>query len=274
MNVIEPKFRPQEPKNSIFDKLPKAMIEFLSEAGAISRFAGKFFKQVFKPPFEGKEVLRQSFEIGYRSLSLVAITSFIIGLVLTLQSRPTLVEFGAEAWLPSMVGISIIREIGPVVIALICAGKIGSSIGAELGSMKVTEQIDAMEVSGTNPFKYIVVTRILSATLTVPILIIIGDAVALYGSYLAINIRGSVSIGFFFKQVFDSLEFSDIIPAFIKTFFFGFAIGLIGCYKGYNSNKGTEGVGRSANSSVVIGSLLVFIIDLIAVQITEFFGFL
>ncbi len=274
MNAMEPKFRPEVPKSSIYDKLPKAMIVFLSEAGAISRFAGKFFKQVFKAPFEWREVFRQSFEIGNRSLSLVAITSFIIGLVLTLQSRPTLVEFGAEAWLPSMVGISIIREIGPVVIALICAGKIGSSIGAELGSMKVTEQIDAMEVSGTNPFKYIVVTRILSTTLTIPILIIIGDAVALYGSYLAVNIRGSVSLNFFFKQVFDSLEFSDIIPAFIKTFFFGFAIGLIGCYKGYNSNKGTEGVGRSANSSVVIGSLLVFVIDLIAVQITEFFGYL
>jgi phospholipid/cholesterol/gamma-HCH transport system permease protein len=274
MNVIQPKYKPQPPKVTIFDRLPKSMVDFLSEAGAISRFAGKFFKQAFRAPFESKELFRQSFEIGYRSLSLVAITSFIIGLVLTLQSRPTLVEFGAEAWLPSMVGISIIREIGPVVIALICAGKIGSGIGAELGSMKVTEQIDAMEVSGTNPFKYIVVTRILSTTLTIPILIIIGDAVALYGSYLAINIRGSVSLTFFFKQVFDSLAFSDIIPAFVKSFFFGFAIGLIGCYKGYNSNKGTEGVGRSANSSVVIASLLVFLIDLVAVQITEFFGFL
>ena len=140
--------------------------------------------------------------------------------------------------------------------------------------MKVTEQIDAMEVSGTNPFKYIVVTRILSTTLTITILIIIGDAVALYGSYLAVNIRGSVSFTLFFKQVFDSLEFSDVVPAFIKTFFLGFAIDLIGCYKGYDSKKGTEGVGRSANSAVVIGSLLVFIIDLIAVQITEFFGFL
>lgn len=271
---IEPDKEVPELKEGFFDLLPKGLIEFLNEAGEIARFAGKFFKQVLRPPYEFKEVLKQAFEIGYRSLSLVSITSFIIGLVLTLQSRPTLVEFGAEAWLPSMVGISIIRELGPVVIALICAGKIGSSIGAELGSMKVTEQIDAMEVSGTNPFKYIVVTRILSTTLTIPILIIIGDAVALYGSYLAVNIRGSVSFTLFFKQVFDSLEFSDVVPAFIKTFFFGFAIGLIGCYKGYNSKKGTEGVGRSANSAVVVGSLLVFIIDLIAVQITEFFGFL
>ncbi len=255
-------------------RLAGDFFDFLNETGETARFAARFFREVFSRPFEIKEVFRQSFEIGYRSLPLVGITAFIIGLVLTLQSRPTLVEFGAEAWLPSMVGISIIREIGPVITALICAGKIGSSIGAELGSMKVTEQIDAMEVSGTNPFKYIVVTRIISTTLTIPILIILGDAIALYGGYLAVNIKGAVSFTLFFKQVFESLEFSDFIPAFIKSFFFGFAIGLIGCYKGYNSRKGTEGVGRSANSAVVIASLLVFIIDLITVQVTEFFGFL
>jgi phospholipid/cholesterol/gamma-HCH transport system permease protein len=173
-----------------------------------------------------------------------------------------------------MVGISIIREIGPVITALICAGKIGSGIGAELGSMKVTEQIDAMEVSGTNPFKYIVVSRIIATTLMIPILTIIGNAIALFGSYLAVNIRSVVTINLFFRKVFESVQFSDLIPALIKTFFFGFAIGLIGCYKGYNSKKGTEGVGRSANSAVVVASLLVFIIDLITVQVTEFFGFL
>ncbi|HNR19306.1 MAG TPA: ABC transporter permease [Bacteroidia bacterium] len=248
--------------------------EFFNEAGETARFAGRFFKELFSPPFELKEVVKQSYEIGYRSLPLVGVTAFIIGLVITLQSRPTLVEFGAEAWLPKMVGLSLIREIGPVITALICAGKVGSGIGAELGSMKVTEQIDAMEVSGTNPFKYIVVTRILSTTLMIPVLVILGDAIALYGSYLAVKIHGSVSLTLYFKQVFEVLQFSDVIPAFIKSFFFGFVIGVIGCYKGYNSQKGTEGVGRSANSAVVVSSLLVFIVDLIAVQITQFFGFL
>lgn len=252
----------------------KSLAVFFNEVGETARFGARFFREVFFPPYELKEILKQSYEIGNRSLPLVSITAFIIGLVLTMQSRPTLVKFGAEAWLPSMVGISIIREIGPVIIALICAGKVGSSIGAELGSMKVTEQIDAMEVSGTNPFKYIVVSRIIATTLTVPILVVIGDSISLYGSYLAVNIDDSVSMKLFFKQVFDSLEFSDVVPALIKTFFFGFAIGLIGCYKGYNSKKGTEGVGESANSTVVISSLLVFIIDLITVQITNFFGYL
>jgi phospholipid/cholesterol/gamma-HCH transport system permease protein len=254
--------------------LPGGMRDFLAEAGEVSRFVARFFREVWSPPYELKEILRQSYEIGYRSLPLVGLTAFIIGLVLTLQSRPTLARFGAESWLPAMVGISIIREIGPVIIALVCAGKIGSSIGAELGSMKVTEQIDAMEVSGTNPFKYIVVSRILSTTFMIPILVIIGDAIALVGSYLAVKITGAVSVTLFFNEVFESANFSDFVPAFIKTFFFGFAIGVIGCYKGYNSKKGTEGVGESANSSVVVASLLVFVIDLVVVQITQFFGFL
>lgn len=240
----------------------------------MAQFTGRFFLQFLKPPYEFREVLRQCYEIGYRSLPLVAITSFIIGMVLTLQSRPTLVEFGAEAWLPAMVGISIIREIGPVITALICAGKIGSSIGAELGSMRVTEQIDAMEVSGTNPFKYIVVTRMLSTTLMIPVLVVLGDAIALYGSFLAVNIKASISLRLFFHQVFESTEFSDAIPSIVKSYFFGYAIGLVGCYKGYYSKKGTEGVGRSANSAVVVASLLIFIIDLIAVQITELLGLL
>jgi phospholipid/cholesterol/gamma-HCH transport system permease protein len=257
-----------------FSLLPDSLRGFLNETGDIFRFAGRFFKEVALPPYEFREMLRQSYELGYRSLPLVGLTAFIIGLVLTLQSRPTLSKFGAESWLPAMVGISIIREIGPVIIALICAGKIGSSIGAELGSMKVTEQIDAMEVSGTNPFKYIVVSRIISTTLMIPILIIIGDAIALCGSFLAVKVKGAVSFTLFFQQVFESTDFSDFLPAFIKSFFFGFAIGLIGCYKGYNSRKGTEGVGESANSAVVVSSLLVFVLDLIAVQITEFFGYI
>jgi phospholipid/cholesterol/gamma-HCH transport system permease protein len=204
-------------------------------------------------------------------LFLVGITGFIIGLVMTLQTRPTLEEFGAESWMPSMVSISIIREIGPVIIALTFAGRIASGIGAELGSMRVTEQIDAMEVSGTNPFKYLVVTRVLAATLMLPILVLIGDAIALYGSYIIENIKGEVSFLLYFNKVFDSLEFSDLIPAIIKTYFFGFAIGLVGCFKGYYCDKGTVGVGLAANSAVVFASMLLFILDFIAVFITDIF---
>lgn len=243
--------------------------EFLRETGDISAFAGRFFKEAFKPRYEVAEFVRQCFIIGYKSLPLIGLTGFIMGLVLTMQLRPSLIEYGVESQLPAMVGIAIVREIGPVITALIFAGKIGSSIGAELGSMKVTEQIDAMEVSGTNPFKYLVVTRVLASTLMLPVLVMLSDAISLYGSYLGVNIRGVTSFHLFYTQVFDILEYGDVLPAFIKVFFFGFAVGIIGCYKGYFSSKGTEGVGQSANSAVVVSSIMIFVIDLVVVLITD-----
>jgi len=248
-----------------------AIKSFFIEIGELTYFTGRFFRELFSRPFEFKELLRQCYSIGNRSILLVGVTGFIIGLVLTLQTRPTLQEFGAESWMPSMVSISIIREIGPVIIALTFAGRIASGIGAELGSMRVTEQIDAMEVSGTNPFKFLVVTRILAATIMLPILVIFGDAIALYGSYIIENAKGDVSFVLYFNKVFKTLEFSDLIPATIKTFFFGFAIGLVGCFKGYNCKKGTVGVGKAANSAVVYASMLLFILDFIAVFITDIF---
>jgi len=252
---------------------PTVIRSFLYSAGDMFRFTGRFFSQCFKPRYEFAEFFRQCFVIGYKSLPLVGLTGFIMGLVLTMQLRPSMVDYGVESQLPVIVGIAIIREIGPVITALIFAGKIGSSIGAELGSMKVTEQIDAMEVSGTNPFKYLVVTRVLAATFMLPVLVMLSDAISLYGSYLGVNIRAVTSFNLFFTQVFDSLAFYDVLPAFLKTFFFGFAVGVIGCYKGYNSSKGTEGVGRSANSAVVISSIMIFVLDLLAVQITDLLGF-
>jgi len=246
-------------------------LSFFNEVGELSLFAGRYFKEVFSLPFEFKELLRQCYNMGNKSLLLVSVTGFILGLVFTMQSRPTLMEFGAESWMPSMVSISIIREIGPVIISLICAGRISSGIGAELGSMRVTEQIDAMEVSGTNPFKYLVVTRILAATLMIPMLIIFGDAVALFGSALIEKLNGDVSFQLYFNQVFNVLKFSDLLPAIIKSIFFGFAIGLVGCFKGYNCKNGTVGVGEASNSAVVYTSMLLFIIDFIAVFVTNIF---
>ena len=249
--------------------LPDNMREFLHDAGEMSRFAARFFVEGVRPRYEVWEFLHQCFVIGYKSLPLAGLTAFIMGLVLTMQLHPTMVYYGVEAQIPAMVGVSIVREIGPIMTALIFAGKIGSSIGAELGSMKVTEQIDAMEVSGTNPFKYLVVTRTLAAMLMLPILVIISDAISLYGSYLGVNMYENMRFHLFYKKIFDYLYFIDLLPAVIKTFFFGFAVGIIGCYKGYYSKKGTEGVGHSANSAVVVSSVMIFIIDLIAVQITN-----
>jgi len=241
----------------------------LTGIGNMSLFIARIIKETFSSQFEFKEFLWQCFKIGYKSLPLIAITGAIMGVVLTIQSRPALLRFGAVTLLPGMVAVSIIREIGPVITALICAGKIGSGIGAELGSMKVTEQIDAMEVSATNPFKYLVVTRVVAVILILPILVLFADASGLVGSWVGVNIKGSVNIVLFISQAFSSINFMDFIPALIKSFFFGAVIGIVGCYNGYNAGRGTESVGIAANSAVVISSLLVIVVDMIAVQITD-----
>ena len=252
-------------------KMQSYVKNILIDTGNVSLFTGRFFKEILKPPFQINEFFRQCYAIGYKSLPLVSITGFIMGLVLTIQSRPTMIQFGAESWLPSMVSLSLVREIAPVITALICAGKIASGIGAELGSMKVTEQIDAMEVSAINPYKYLVVTRILATTLMLPILVIYADFVGIFGGYIGYNVRGNMSIYRYFSDVIEHLEFLDLIPAVIKTFFFGFCIALIGCYKGFNASNGTASVGIAANEAVVAASLSIFIIDMLAVQITDLF---
>ncbi|MBC7749638.1 MAG: ABC transporter permease [Methylotenera sp.] len=245
--------------------------EQLNQAGKFSKFIGRFFREIVVPPFQFNEFIRQCYTVGYKSLPLVSITGFIMGLVLTIQSRPTMTKFGAESWLPSMVSLSLIREIAPVITALICAGKIASGIGAELGSMKVTSQLSAMEVSAINPYKYLVVTRVLATTLMVPLLVIIADLVGIYGGYVGYNVHGSIGLLRYFSEVIENLEFLDIVPATIKTFFFGFFIGMIGCYKGFNASGGTASVGQAANSAVVTASLTIFIVDMLAVQITALF---
>lgn len=232
-------------------------------------FVKRFFQEVWFPPYELKEILRQCYEIGYRSLPLISLTGFIIGIVFTNQSRPSLAEFGATSWLPALISIAVVRALGPLVTALIAAGKVGSSIGAELGSMKVTEQIDAMEVSAINPFKYLVITRTLATTLMIPVLVMYTDFVALMGSFINVNQNELVSLSTFFVQVFESISFLDIFSSVIKSLVFGFTIGIVGCYKGYNSTKGTEGVGQAANSSVVMSMFLIFIEELLALQIVN-----
>ena len=251
--------------------MPKFLIDLLMIVYGMFTFSRRYFQEVFKPPYEFKEMFRQFFEIGNKSLGLVSLTGFIIGFVLALQSIPILTKFGAVSLIPSMISISIVREIGPVITGLICAGKIGSGIGAELGSMKVSEQIDAMEVSATNPFKFLVVTRITAATLMIPLLIIYADTVALIGGFMALSIFTGQSLQLYFSTVFSALSFADIIPSTIKTFFFGYAVGLVGTYQGYNASRGTESVGIAANVSVVYSSLLIIILDMVAVQLSMIF---
>jgi phospholipid/cholesterol/gamma-HCH transport system permease protein len=257
-------------------KLSEKTIEKTQKANSFFLAVGDFFlfvfittRETFSRQFEFKEFLRQCYQIGNKTLPLISVTGLIMGLVLTIQSRPVLVDFGAVSILPGMVALSLIREMGPVITALICAGKVGSGMGAELGSMKVTEQIDAMEVSSTNPIRFLVVTRVLAATLMIPLLVLYADALGILGSWGGANIKGDVTFTLFFSQAFRVVDFMDLFPAVIKTFFFGAVIGFVGCYMGYTAGRGTESVGKAANSAVVLSSLLVIIVDLIAVQITD-----
>lgn len=247
--------------------ITKRLDRLFLELHKIYNFIARFFKEVFLPPYEIKEIINQCYEVGVRSLPLIALTGFIIGIVFTNQSRPSLSEFGATSWLPALISIAIVRALAPLVTAIITAGRVGSSIGAELGSMKVTEQIDAMEVSATNPYKFLVVSRVLATTFMIPSLMMFTILVSLLGGYVNIHQNEQTSFTSYFVQVFDAITFLDIFSSLVKSFVFGFTIGMVGCYKGYHSSKGTEGVGKAANSSVVTAMFLVFIEELLALQI-------
>jgi phospholipid/cholesterol/gamma-HCH transport system permease protein len=253
--------------------ISKKIDQFFIDLAGVFRFVKRFFVEVWLPPYEFREVLRQCYEIGVKSLPLISLTGFIVGIVFTNQSRPSLTEFGATSWLPALISIAIVRAMGPLVTALIAAGKVGSSIGAEIASMKVTEQIDAMEVSATNPFKFLVVTRVLASTIMIPLLVMYVDFVALMGAFINVHQNELTSLTTFFVEVFEALTFLDIFSSVIKSTVFGFTIGIVGCYKGYTSSKGTEGVGKAANASVVMAMFLIFIEELLALQIVNFIRF-
>lgn len=237
----------------------------------VYKFIARFFREAFIPPYEWKEIWRQCYDIGYRSALLISTTGFITGIVFTKQSRPSLAEFGATSWLPSLVGIALLRTLAPLLTGLIAAGKVGSSIGAELGSMKVTEQIDAMEVSATNPFKFLVTTRVLAATITMPILMFYTAMIGMLGALLNVAMFEDTSARAFFTASLEQITFLDFTASTVKAILFGFTIGVVGCYKGYNSSKGTEGVGKAANEAVVVSMFLIFIEEVISVQFFSLF---
>ncbi len=234
-------------------------------------FTLQYTKAALAGPYEWNELFRQCFIIGYQSLPLVAITGLILGIVLTIQSRPTLAEFGATSWLPAMVTTSIFREVGPVITGLLFAGKIGSAIGAELAAMRVSEQIDAIEVSGVNTYQYLIAPRVTATITMLVILTIFSMAFSMFGTYLGMNLNGVLQFRIFYVQALAHISFIDLISSLIKSAIFGFAIGLIATYQGFYATKGTSGVAKAANKSVVYASLAIFIIDVIAVQVTAFF---
>ena len=239
---------------------------FFAEAGGLFAFIGRFFARFWRPPFELKELVKQMDEVGAKSLTLTGVVGFSIGIVLAMQSRGTLARFGAESFLPSMLALSVIKEIGPVLTSLVLAGRLGAGMGAELGSMKVTEQIDALEVAALKPFHYLVVTRVLACVLMFPVMTMLTDVLALSGGFLEATLSGGMDYRVFIATAFDSLRFVDVIVDTAKTSIFGFIVGIVSCYLGYNVRGGTREVGRAAMQAVVISSLLILIADVVVVR--------
>ena len=260
------KSRPLHEK--IVGSFEKKANNFFETIGGLAEFTILFFRNVFKPPYEIEQIKKHMDVLGIQTFPIVSLTGFIIGLVITMQTQPVLVRFGAEAFLPGSVGISIVRELGHVITALIFAGRVSSGIGAELGSMRVTEQIDAMEVGAVNPFKYLVVTRIFACTFILPILTVYVIFIALFGAYIAVILVQNMNYDYFTGAIIRGVEFGDAIPGIAKTFVFGFIVGVVGTYKGYTATNGTEGVGRASTTSVVVSSILILIFDMILVKIT------
>lgn len=242
--------------------------DFFSTVAGLTNFGMLFLKSVFIPPIEFAEIKKHMYELGVKTLPIISVTGFIIGLVLAMQSQPVMVRFGAEAFLPGMVSLSVVRELGPVLTALIFAGRVSSGIGSEIASMRVTEQIDAMEVSAIDPFKFLIETRVLACIFMLPLLTMYAIFLALFGSFVAILLTQNMALQYYVNSVVQAINFTDLIPGILKTFFFGFIVGIVGAYKGFNAENGTVGVGEASTSSVVISSLLILMADMVLVKIT------
>lgn len=234
----------------------------------LTMFGLRFMRYVFVPPYELGQVRKHLDDLGAKSMPLLTAVGLIMGIILALQSRPVLDRFGAGSFLPSMIAITMVREMGPVITALIVAGRVASGIGAELGSMKVTEQIDALEVSAVDPFNFLVVTRVVACIIMMPLLTSYVDFLSIFGGYVAEWIAGNSTLQLYFTEVVLGLRLTDILPGVGKTAVFGLIIGLIGAYQGYNTDRGTEGVGKAATTAVVLASLNIIFVDMVIVQIS------
>lgn len=247
-----------------------AIITFLGSIGELSLFGLRAIREAFRPPFEVAEVTRQVYEIGWRSTPLIATAGFSIGVVLSMHTRASLERFGAEAMIPAGLAIALIRETGPLVTALLVSGRVGAGIGAELGAMKVTEQIDALEAVAVDSFKYLAVTRILACILALPVLTTIANICGIFGGYLAEAAISGMSWELYFNRAFSVVEFSDLIPATLKTMVFGLIIGTVACYLGFTTTQGTEGVGRTSTRSVVMSSIFIILANVVLVRLIFF----
>lgn len=247
-----------------------AIYGFFSSIGDLGLFSFRVFQEALRRPLEIDETIKQVFEIGWRSVPLLAASGFAFGIVLALETRAEMQAFGAQAMIPQAVSYGLIKDVGPVLAALLIAGRAGAGIGAELGGMRVTEQIDALECIGVDSFKYLVVTRVVACVIALPLLTTILDFAGIAGGIVATHVELHMSMGSFLNDAFSTMSWSDYIPPTVATVVFGFIIGAVSCYLGYNAAQGATGVGRASTRSVVLSSLLVILFDVIVVRFILF----
>ena len=239
--------------------------------GDSARFAARVIVEALKPPYEWRETLRQLFELGCRSVPLIAASGFAVGVVLSMHTRASLARFGAEALIPAGLALALVRETGPLTAGLLLSGRIGAGIGAELGAMKVTEQIDALEATAVDSFRYLVVTRVVACVIALPILTSLMNFTGILGGYAAETTITGMSFRTYFRMALSSIQFSDLIPATVKTTVFGFIIATVASYLGVNTTRGTEGVGQASTRSVVYSSMLLIVVNVLLVRLIFFF---
>ena len=247
------------------------ILPLLANVGDAALFAGRALRDAVRPPFEIRETLRQLFELGCKSVPLIAVSGFAIGVVLSMHTRASLARFGAEALIPAGLAIALVRETGPLTAGLLLAGRIGAGIGAELGAMKVTEQIDALEASAVDSFKYLVVTRVVACVIALPLLTSLMNFTGMMGGFAAETSITGIPLGAYLTQAFALIEFSDLIPSTLKTAVFGFIIAVVASYLGTTTSSGTEGVGQASTRSVVTASIMLILANVILVRIIFFF---
>jgi phospholipid/cholesterol/gamma-HCH transport system permease protein len=245
--------------------------QFLETVGDGSLFAGRAIRESFRPPYEVHETLRQIFELGCRSVPLIAVSGLAVGVVLSMHTRASLARFGAEALIPAGLAIALVRETGPLTAGLLLSGRIGAGIGAELGAMKVSEQIDALEAVAVDSFKYLVVTRVVACVISLPLLTTLMNFMGIVGGYAAETAVTGMPLATYFKLAFESIQFSDLIPATLKTAVFGFIISTVSSYLGVHTTRGTEGVGQASTRSVVMSSILLIVANVVLVRMIFFF---
>jgi phospholipid/cholesterol/gamma-HCH transport system permease protein len=259
------------PQLSAVDRVGVRVIGVFEFAGALAAFAARALVEAARPPYELREIARHLYEFGYRSAPLILTAGLAIGVVLSMHTRASLERFGAESMIPAGLAIALIRETGPLTAGLLVSGRVGAGIGAEIGAMKVTEQIDALEANAVDAFKYLAVTRVIALMIAMPLLTLMMDFAGIFGGYLAEVAVSGMSWSLYLERAFTYITYSDLIPATVKTVVFGYLIAVASSYLGFTASRGTEGVGEASTRSVVMGSMLVIVSDVVLVKIIFFF---